>query len=131
MPVLPPLIYPAFLPIFPNTVLLRILFFLVIFVTGTLCGNDLCAQGFVAAAKSAGKEAGDIGIVGIDGSVDSIALIKEGWQTATSAQSFGKIGRASVEMMLKVLAGEELEERDILIPVELVDAENVEDYVFD
>ena len=34
-------------------------------------------------------------------------------------------------MMLKVLAGEELEERDILIPVELVDAENVEDYVFD
>ena len=58
-------------------------------------------------------------------------MIKEGWQTATSAQSFGKIGRASVEMMLKVLAGEELEERDILIPVELVDAENVEDYVFD
>lgn len=26
VPVLPPLIYPAFLPIFPNTVLLRILF---------------------------------------------------------------------------------------------------------
>ncbi len=100
-------------------------------ITGAWGGNDLCAQGFVAAAKSAGKEAGDIGIVGIDGSVDSIALIKEGWQTATSAQSFGKIGRASVEMMLKVLAGEELEERDILIPVELVDAENVEDYVFD
>ena len=37
-------------------------------IAGAWGGNDLCAQGFVAAAKSAGKEAGDIGIVGIDGS---------------------------------------------------------------
>ena len=100
-------------------------------ITGAWGGNDLCAQGFVAAAKSAGREAGDIGIVGIDGSVDSIALIKEGWQTATSAQSFGAIARKSVEMMNIVLAGGELEERDILIPVDLVDASNVEEYVFD
>lgn len=100
-------------------------------ITGAWGGNDLCAQGFVASAKSAGREAGDIGIVGIDGSVDSIALIKEGWQTATSAQSFGAIARKSVEMMNIVLAGGELEERDILIPVDLVDASNVEDYVFD
>ncbi len=100
-------------------------------IKGAWGGNDLCAQGFVAAAKSAGHEAGDIGIVGIDGSVDSIALIKEGWQTATSAQSFGAIARKSVEMMNIVLAGGELEERDVLIPVDLVDASNVEEYVFD
>lgn len=100
-------------------------------ITGAWGGNDLCAQGFVASIKTAGKNPGEVGVVGIDGSVDSIALIKDGWQTGTSAQSFGKIGRKSVEMMLIVLAGGELENRDILIPVEYVDASNVETYVFD
>lgn len=100
-------------------------------ITGAWGGNDLCAQGFVAAVKSAGKEPGDVGIVGIDGSKDSIALIEEGWQTATAAQSFGQIARKAVEMMEIVLNGGEIEERDILIPVEIVTAENVDTYVFD
>ena len=90
-------------------------------------GNDPTALGALAAAKGQGFE--ELLIYGVDGSPDIKAeLAKEGSLIAgTGAQSPVTIAETSVEIMYKVLAGEEVDER---YPVEtfLITAENVADY---
>ena len=90
-------------------------------------GNDPTALGALAAAKGQGFDS--LLIYGVDGSPDIKAeMAKEGSMIAGSgAQSPVTIASTSVEVMYKVLAGEEVDER---YPVEtfLITAENVADY---
>lgn len=100
-------------------------------ITGGWSGNDLGAQGFVSALQAAGKKPGDVAVVGIDAAEDSITLIKQGWQTGSVAQSFGKLGRTAVQLMDKALKGEKIEPQTVLIPVSWVDQSNADTYVRD
>ena len=90
-------------------------------------GNDPTALGALAAANAAGIK--DCLIYGVDGSPDVKAeLAREGSLiTGTGAQSPVSIADKSVEVMYKLLAGEELEDR---YPVDtfLITADNVAEY---
>lgn len=93
-------------------------------IVGMFALNDPAAIGCIAAIESAGK-LGQISVVGVDGSDDGIAMIKDGKMLASAAQDPDAIGKTAVETAYKVLDGEEVE-KDIVIPVFIVDKSNAE-----
>ena len=93
-------------------------------LTGVFALNDPSAIGCAAAVDSAGK-LGQIKIVGVDGSEDGMAAIKEGKMFASASQDPVEIGKQSIEIAYKVIAGETVE-ADIKVPSALVTAETME-----
>ncbi len=93
-------------------------------ITGMFALNDPAAIGCIAAIESAGK-LDQISVVGVDGSDDGISMIKEGKMLASAAQDPITIGKTAVETAYKVLDGEEVE-KDIVIPVYIIDKSNAE-----
>ncbi|OQY32333.1 MAG: hypothetical protein B6241_11340 [Spirochaetaceae bacterium 4572_59] len=91
--------------------------------------NDPTVMGALAALKVAGREKGVL-IYGVDGSPDAKKMVKEGKITATVAQSPMGIGRTAAEVAYKLLAGEDIE-KEILVPVELIDSSNVDNFGLD
>ncbi|WP_172807812.1 sugar ABC transporter substrate-binding protein [Christensenella intestinihominis] len=92
-------------------------------LTGVFALNDPSAIGCAAAVDSAGK-LDQIKIVGVDGSEDGIAAIKEGKMFASASQDPVEIGKQSIEIAYKVIAGETVE-ADIKVPSALVTAETL------
>lgn len=90
-------------------------------------GNDPTALGALAAANAAGLK--DVKIYGVDGSPDIKAELASGNSLieGTGAQSPISIAQKSVEVMYKILDGEEVDDR---YPVEtfLITADNVDEY---
>ena len=70
-------------------------------IKGILCGNDTMAVGAVAAVKNAGLK--DIAIVGVDGSDEAAAAIKDGYMTGTALQQAALIAEMAVEQADKYL----------------------------
>jgi len=93
------------------------------------CLNDLASVGVVAALEE-NDILNDIEIYGIDASPDSKALIKENIMVASSAQFPTKIGKSAADAVYDILQGKETR-KQILIPVELVDKNNIEKYGVD
>ncbi|MBC5647968.1 sugar ABC transporter substrate-binding protein [Christensenella tenuis] len=93
-------------------------------LTGVFALNDPSAIGCAAAVDSAGK-LDQIKIVGVDGSEDGIAAIKEGKMFASASQDPVEIGKQSIEVAYKVIAGETVE-ADIKVPSALVTAETLQ-----
>lgn len=93
-------------------------------LTGVFALNDPSAIGCAAAVDSAGK-LDQIKIVGVDGSEDGIAAIKEGKMFASASQDPVEIGKQSIEAAYKVIAGETVE-ADIKVPSALVTAETLQ-----
>ena len=91
--------------------------------------NDPSALGIYSALEAAGM-ANDVLIYGVDGSPDAKVMIKEGKLTATSAQFPKQIGVIAVEQAYKLLAGETIE-KEILVPVELVNSVTLSNYTLD
>lgn len=71
-------------------------------IKGIICGNDTMAVGAVAAVKNAGK-AGQIAIIGVDGSDEAAAAIKAGDMTGTALQQAALIAEMAVEQADKYL----------------------------
>ncbi|MGI6004750.1 MAG: substrate-binding domain-containing protein [Christensenellales bacterium] len=90
--------------------------------------NDPTAQGACAAVDAAGKT-GQILVTGIDGSQDGKARVKAGAQLCTAAQFPDLLGKMAMESMYKVLGGETLEQKDILVESVLIDKSNVDQYL--
>lgn len=90
------------------------------------CLNDLAAVG-VAAALDDSSMLDSVKVYGIDASPDAKALIKEGMMSASAAQFPSKIGQTAADVVYRLLKGETVE-RNIHVPVELVNQENVEQY---
>ena len=90
-------------------------------------GNDPTALGALAAANAAGVK--DCMIYGVDGSPDIKAELASGESLieGTGAQSPINIAKTSVEIMYKIMDGEEVDER---YPVEtfLITEDNVDEY---
>lgn len=61
---------------------------------GIICGNDTMLEGAVAACEAAGK---NIPIIGVDGSDEAAALIKDGKATGTALQQFALMAEMAVE----------------------------------
>jgi ribose transport system substrate-binding protein len=94
-----------------------------------MCTNDPQAMGALAALEAAGRAEG-VYIYGIDGAPSSKKKVKEGKITATVAQSPMGIGRRAAEMAYTLLEHGEVE-KEILVPVELIDSSNVDNYGLD
>nr|WP_162990835.1 substrate-binding domain-containing protein [Maliibacterium massiliense] len=90
--------------------------------------NDPSAQGAIAAVEAAGKT-GQVLIAGIDGSEKGKELVKEGKQLCTAAQFPVNLGKTAMENMYKVVSGETLPEKDILVETSLIDKDNVDEYL--
>jgi len=89
--------------------------------------NDPSALGAVSALDAAGKLEG-VTIVSVDGSVEAIEAIKTGKILSTSAQFPREIGTAAAEAVYAHLAGEDVE-KDIKVRVELITAENADEFL--
>ncbi len=63
-------------------------------INGVLCGNDTMLQGACAALDAAGM---NIPVIGVDGSDEAAALIKEGKATGTALQQFAVIAETAVQ----------------------------------
>lgn len=88
--------------------------------------NDLSALGTMAALKDAGMLS-KVSVLGVDGSPEAKAMIKEGLMTATSAQYPSKIGENAINQLYSILNGQEYEKK-ILVPVQLITSDNVDEY---
>ena len=85
--------------------------------------NDPTALGAMAALKE--RQLLDRTLVyGVDGAPEAKNMIFEGVMTATVAQSPIQIGQTTAQVIYQILSGEDYES-EIIVPVELITAENV------
>ena len=90
------------------------------------CNNDNMALGVVEALRTTGK-LGEIMIIGVDGTTDGYASIEKGELTATVDTFPYQCGYYSVEMAIRLLAGQDIP-RVIATPMACVDKENMGEY---
>lgn len=79
--------------------------------------NDEMALGAIEAIGDK-----DVIVVGFDGNEDAMKAIKSGKLDATVAQQPDKMGKASVDSIIKLMDGKKLE-KEIKIPLKLEKAE--------
>lgn len=88
------------------------------------CLNDLAAVGVIAALEE-NDMLDKVDVYGVDGSPDAKAFIHEEMMNATAAQFPSQIGGRAAEAIYRLLNGDSVESMT-LVPVKLVDGENVE-----
>ena len=94
-------------------------------ITGIICGNDTMACGAVQACVDAGRT--DIKIIGLDGSDDAAAYIKEGQMVGTALQQIALITEMAVEQADAYIKDGTLPETEKqLVPCVAITAENVD-----
>ena len=87
--------------------------------------NDPSALGAIMALESKGVK--NVMVYGVDGSPDGKSMVDDGKMTATVAQFPREIGKTSSKILYKLLSGEEVK-KEIIIPVELINSNNVNQY---
>jgi len=97
-------------------------------IKGVIAGNDTMALGALAAVKAAGL-AGQIVVVGFDGSPDAMASIRAGELRATVMQPAVQIAQMAAQQLHDYLSTGTtgLPEKQA-VPCELVDRTNVDEY---
>ena len=93
-------------------------------IKGIICGNDTMACGAAAACKDAGRE--DMLIIGVDGSDDAAALIKEGRMVGTALQQIAYITQLAVEQGDAYLKGTAPAEEKQLVECIAITKDNVD-----
>ena len=94
-------------------------------ITGIICGNDTMACGAAQACIDAGRE--DIKIIGLDGSDDAAAYIKEGKMVGTALQQIAGITELAVEQAdAYVTDGTTPEAEKQLVPCVAITIDNVD-----
>lgn len=90
--------------------------------------NDPMALGAYKAAKSLGRESEMvfIGIDGLTGEEDGISLVKNGVINITFIYPTG--GKEALEYAMKLLQGEKIEEKQIILPYKRIDKSNCDEY---
>lgn len=96
-------------------------------LAAVLCMNDGMALGVIQAVKAKGL-LGKINITGIDAIPDALKSIQAGELYATCFQDAAGQGAGSLELAMKLIAGEKVEEWNN-IPFQLVTPDNVADYL--
>ncbi|MEO8920125.1 MAG: diguanylate cyclase [Polyangiaceae bacterium] len=90
--------------------------------------SDAMALGAVEAVKTK-KKLGSIFVVGFDGTKDALDSVKDGGLTATLDTAPREMGRILLRTMVRSLVQQEKVDRQILSPVHIVTAENVDDAI--
>lgn len=95
-------------------------------LNAVIANNDEMALGAIQALKTAGKLE-QIKVVGIDAITDALDSIEAGELSGTVFQDPAQ-GRAAIEILDKVLKGENQEEKVVYIPVKLVTKDNYQEF---
>ena len=90
---------------------------------GIICGNDTMLEGAAAACEAAGLS---IPIIGVDGSDEAAALIRDGKATGTALQQFALMAQMAVEQADAYLNGTAPEEEKQLVPCVAITADNTD-----
>ena len=93
-------------------------------ITGIICGNDTMACGATQACIDAGRD--DIKIIGLDGSDEAAAYIKDGKMVGTSLQQIARITEMAVEQADAYLKGTAPEEEKQLVECIAITIDNVD-----
>lgn len=94
-------------------------------VDGVFAENDEMALG---AVKALGSKAGDtVQVVGFDGTPDGLKAIKGGTMVASVAQQPDELGKMSVRNAVRAFSEEDVD-KEIKVPVKLVNKENAADF---
>lgn len=93
-------------------------------ITGIICGNDTMACGATQACADAGRD--DIKIIGLDGSDEAAAYIKDGKMVGTALQQIAKITEMAVQQADAYLNGTAPETEKQLVECVAITAENVD-----
>ena len=96
-------------------------------IEGVYGSNDEMALGALRSLKSSNVDEG-VTVIGFDGSPDAIKSIRNGGLTATIKQDSYNIGYTGVELMVKTLNGEEVEET-VPVPTKVIDKDNVDESI--
>ncbi len=91
--------------------------------------NDLAALGAVAALQSLGIEG--VAVYGVDGSEEAKRLVAQGLMQGTVAQTPILMGDKAVELAYSLLLEQSIENRQIIMPVEMINSENIEMFSLD
>lgn len=101
-------------------------------ITGIICGNDTMAVGAAEACAAAGRT--DIKIIGVDGSDEAAALIKDGKMVGTALQQCALIAEMAVEQADDYLKNGTtgLEEKQLVdcIAITADNVENLKTFVY-
>jgi ribose transport system substrate-binding protein len=101
-------------------------------LAGVFSCNDPMAVGAAQAIADAGKSgAKDIFVIGFNADEIALKAIKAGTMAATVQQVPYEMGKMTVDLATKLMNGEKLKydndkEREIYVPVNLIDASNVD-----
>lgn len=94
-------------------------------ITGIICGNDTMACGATQACIDAGRT--DIKIIGLDGSDEAAAYIKDGKMVGTALQQIAAITELAVEQAhTYITTGVAPEEEKQLVPCVAITIDNVD-----
>jgi ABC-type sugar transport system substrate-binding protein len=89
--------------------------------------DDTMGAGVADGLAQSGLQPGDIILVGVGGNVDGFRLMDEGWMQATVYQSPFIDGTLAVDTALRILAGEDIEDR-IAIDSPVITPDNMSEY---
>ena len=94
-------------------------------ITGIICGNDTMACGATQACIDAGRD--DIKIIGLDGSDEAAAYIKDGKMVGTALQQIAAITELAIQQAdAYIKDGTKPETEKQLVPCVAITAENVD-----
>jgi ABC-type sugar transport system substrate-binding protein len=96
-------------------------------IDAIFCSFGNAAIGAISACQSTGYPG--IKIYGIDASSDELNLVKNGMEVATIAQDFIMMGTSGIEKLYKAINKEPVGEYMTYIPVTVVNASNVDEYL--
>lgn len=88
--------------------------------------NDDMALGAIEALTAANMN--DVVVVGVDGTPDGIAAVKEGSMAATAFQNAFAQGEEAIAVSLQVVAGED-PQAETWVPFELITQENADEFL--
>lgn len=91
--------------------------------------NDEMAIGAAQALRAAGVNPEDVVVAGIDATPDALTALKAGDIDLTVFQDAKGQGRKGLEVAAAMARGEDLAERAVHIPFELVTPQNVDEYL--
>ena len=92
-----------------------------------LANNDEMAIGAIQAMKSAGMDMASVVVGGVDATSDALAAMKAGDLDVTVFQDAAGQGAGSVDTALKLVAGEEVDQK-VYIPFQLVTPANMDEF---
>ncbi len=96
-------------------------------IKAIICDNDDMSSAVQAYVNSVDRS--DIVCIGVDGNTGPLTMVKQGALGATVLQDGAAQVKTAIALIPDIIAGKELEEKDVMVPFTLVTIDNVDEYL--